>query len=252
MKKLNYLFVLIVLSFISCEKELEKYNGKPTLYFEEAGRLPAFNSEVIKDSTVMSFSLTKSQDSIVNMVVSVIGEKVNMDRSYDLKINSASDAIEGVHYEFLEKTFVIKQNQLRDTVSIKFHRLTEMQTKTFLLSFDLVNNENFSVDMVDKLLNKTTGKRHSYINYRWFVNDIVKKPGRWLDGYFGTFSRKKLFLMVEVLGIEAAYLDANVSIAESVAYGKYMQRYLNEQRVAGNTIYEEDGTTVMVMGSGVQ
>src|SRR5690606_24229579 len=100
-------------------------------------------------------------------------------------------------------------------------------------------NEYFSTSMKDKVLNTNTGKIHSFVTYRWFVNDIIKRPGRWLDGYLGTFTRKKLFLMVEVLGIDPAYLDGSVSIPETLAYGKFMQRYLNEQRGAGNTILEE-------------
>jgi hypothetical protein len=57
--------------------------------------------------------------------------------------------------------------------------------------------------------------------------------------------------MAEVLGIEPAYLDTSVSIAESNAYGKFMQRYLNEQRALGKIVYEEDGSE-MVMGVSVQ
>jgi hypothetical protein len=46
-------------------------------------------------------------------------------------------------------------------------------------------------------------------------------------------------------------MDTNISIAETLAYGKFMQRYLNEQKAAGNLILDEDGQP-MNMGSAAQ
>lgn len=252
MKKiLLNLGVLSVFTFFACEKELPKYEGKPTIYFNEAGRLPAYSGEVIKDSTVLSFSFVTSVDSLVDMVVKVVGEKSSQDRPYSLNPSANSTAVAGLHYEILNQEFIIPKGELTDTVQIKFLRTEDMKETTFLLSFDLLENEYFSTSMYNKVLNSNTGKTHSFVTYRWFVNDIVKKPGRWLDGYLGPFSRKKLFLMVDILGVNPAYLDTSVSIAETIAYGTFMQRYLNEQRLAGNTILDEDGTD-MIMGSEVQ
>ncbi len=253
MKKHIYIYLLLMGAIlgVSCEKTLSTYEGKPTIYFNEAGRLPNFSGEVLRDSTLLSFSLAKSQDSIVRMVITTIGEKKDFDRPYTLAINPASTAREGVHYQFLNHQQRIKKNELTDTVSIRFMRSADMQLNTFLLSFDLKDNDHFSTLMKSKIINNTTLKQHSFINYRWFVNDIIKKPARWLDGYLGVFSRKKLFLMVEVTGVDPAYMDTSISIVELTAYGKYMQRYLNEQNSAGNPIYEEDGS-LMVMGPSVQ
>jgi hypothetical protein len=242
--------VVIALGF-SCEKPLNTYEGKDSVYFNESRRFPAFSGEVLKDSSVISFSLVKAQDSLVNMIITTTGAKSTEDRPYKLVVNAASTAKEGVHYEILDKSFTIRKNKLMDTVRIKFLRKTDMQTANMLLSFDLLANESFDTEMKDKVINTTTGKKTSFVNYRWFVNDIIKKPGRWLDSYFGPFTRKKLLLMTTILNIEPAYLDISVSPGESLAYGKYMFRYLNEQKLAGNIILEDDGS-VMVMGSGVQ
>ena len=243
--------LLILILANSCKKNLEIYSGKNNIYFNEAGRLPAFSGEVIRDSTIMSFSLAKNTDSIVNMVIKTTGTVSDKDRSYKLIIDPVSTAIEGKHYDALPQTFSIKKNPLQDTVKIKFHKTVDMQAQNFTLFFKLEANENFSADMVDKLINATTGQRLSFIKYRWFVNDIIKKPGRWLDGYLGTFTRKKLSLIVQVLGIDPAYMDTSMSIAELTAYGKFMQRYLNDQKAAGKTIYEDDGSE-MIMGPSVQ
>lgn len=250
LKGLLWLIPFVILS--SCEKELHKYEGKPTIYFNETARTPQYSGEVIKDSTVISFSLAAENDSIVNMVIMTMGEKVDADRPYLLKVGANSDMVEGTHYEMLNSEFVIRKNQLADTIHMKFFRTPEMEERNFLLSFDLLENENFSTSMQNKVLDATTGKTHSFVTYRWYVNDIIKRPSRWFDAYLGVFSRKKLFLMAEVMNIEPAYLDTSVAIAEMFAYGKFMQRYLNEQRAAGNTIYEEDETTIMVMGPSAQ
>jgi len=246
----NILGLIILTILLGCEKELNKYEGKPTIYFNEAGRLPGFTGEILRDSTILSFSLAKVQDSIVNMVIKTTGAKQDTDRPYKLVINTNSDAIAGNHYEILNKSFFIKKNQLSDTVKIKFFRKVDLQAKTFLLSFDLLENENFSIEMKYRLLNGTK-KKLSLINYRWYINDIIKKPGRWQDDSFGVFTRKKLLLMAEILGVEPAYLDTSVSLPEIYAFGKFMQRYLNEKKVAGNTVYEENGSE-MVMGPGAQ
>ncbi|MCA5005638.1 DUF4843 domain-containing protein [Sphingobacterium bovistauri] len=250
MKRLNILTLVLILFFYSCEKELHKYEGKPTIYFNEAGRLPAYSGEVIRDSTIMSFSLSKAKDSIVSMVISTISNISDVDRNYGIHINDKSTVQENEHFELLNKDFIIKAGQLKDTVLIKFLRTNEMLDSNFVLIFDLVENENFSVDMKEKTL--SNGVKHNFSTYTWYVNDIIKKPGRWMDAYFGTFTRKKLFLMVEILGIEASYLDASVSIPEMTAFGRFMNRYLNDQKNLGKTIFEEDGITEMTMGSASQ
>ena len=249
---LPFVFLLFVFFFFACEKELATYAEKSTIYFNEAGRLPAHQGEALTDSMVVSFSLSAASDSIVHMVINSIGRVADFDRPYKLAVNAQSDMLAGKHYVVLNPNYIIKKNQAADTLKIRFLRTVEMQKKNFLLSFDLLENEHFSTAMQDKVINKKIGKRLSYINYRWFVNDILKRPSRWYDDALGNFSRKKLFLMVDLLGIDPVYLDKTASIAELYAYGKFMQRYLNEQRVGGNILYEEDGVTVMVMGAGVQ
>lgn len=251
MKK--FIFSLCAITIIilsqSCEKPLDSYSGKPSIYFNDAAR-PVNTINPLKDSTNVSFSLAKSKDSIINMVIATTGELSAQDRPYKLIVNPKSTAIAGTHYEILTKTFSIKKNKVLDTVKIKFFRTVDMQSKDFLLSFDLQNNDQFVTLMNNKFVT-TSGITHSYVNYRWFINDIIKKPARWLDAYLGTFSRKKLFLMVDVLGADPAKMDSSIAIAELLAYGKFMQRYLNDQRAAGNVILEDDGS-VMIMGTSVQ
>jgi hypothetical protein len=241
----------LTLAFACKKEQLFTYEGLPSLYFKETNRPIKYQGEVLTDSSVLSFSLAKVKDSVVQLVIATISAPADRDRTYKLVIDPSSTAVSGVHYQSLPDVLTIKKNSQMDTLKIKFFRTTDLQVKGVTLFLNLMPNENFSTPMEDKVINTGTGKKISYIKYRYFINDIIKKPGRWLDGYLGTFSRKKLELMIAVLNIDPAYIDTSVQIGELIGYGLYMQRYLNEMRLAGKTVYEVDGTE-MVMGKDVQ
>lgn len=253
MKKITYSIsaLLILITVVSCKKQLMTYEGLSDIYFNESARLPAYGGEVLTDSTALSFSLSTVADSTVKIVVAVTGAPVDHDRTYSLVVNSLSTAVEGKHYTALPKTLTIKKNKLQDTIPVKFFRTTDLRTQTVSLVLDLKTNSNFINLMNNKVLNQLTGKVLSFVTYRIYVNDMLKKPSLWYDGYLGRFSQKKLNLILEVLKVTPTYLDTTVSLGEQAAYGSYLQRYLNDKKVAGQTIYEDDGTEMM-MGQYVQ
>jgi len=253
MKKIIYSIstIMVLFTLVSCEKQLMTYEGKPSIYFNEAGKQLIYGSDVNTDSINISFSLVKGTDSIQKVILATTGAMSTADRAYRLEVDPASTAIAGKHYDALPTAFFIKKNQIKDTIQVKIHRTADMLTNSYVLYLNLVENENFSIEMKDKVINAATGKRMSFIKYKIIISDILKKPTRWLDTYFGSFSRKKLFLICDYLNITPAYLDTSISVAEMNAFGKLMQRYLNEQKAGGNIIYDEDGTA-MIMGVSVQ
>jgi hypothetical protein len=254
MKKILYSssILMLIIMGVSCKKsDLITYQGQPDIYFNAATKLPDFNGEVITDSTVLSFAYSTATDSTTKIIIGVAGAKAGHDREYKLVVNAASTAIAGKHYEALPATFTIKKNSLKDTVLLKAHRTTDMQAAEPILVLDLQPNENFVTTMTDKIINAAIGKKMSYVTYKIYLNDIVKKPSGWFDFYLGVFSRKKLFLMVDVLSIEPSFFVGSPSLGILGAYGKFMQRYLNDMKASGKTIYEDDGTE-MIMGAGVQ
>lgn len=125
-----------------------------------------------------------------------------------------------------------------------------MQESNFTIIFKLKENENFNTAMISKTISPT--RTLSYIKYTVNVNDILAKPKRWLDAYLGTFTRKKLFMVCDMLDTTPAYLDSQAGVGDIVFYGQYMQRYLNQMDKDGKTIYEDDGITPMKMGPSVQ
>lgn len=253
----RYILAIILLFCIAgmaCKKELKTYDGLTGIYFA-----PAIDTRnaVGVDSTAMSFTFAKAglKDSVMRLVVRISGNPTERDRVFKLNIHPTSTAVAGQHYEILNPDFMIRAGTVADTLKIKMKRTPDMLTQTFILRLKLEANENFDTPMQDRVVNLVTGKKLSFTTYTFSINDIVKKPQAWIDGYLGTFSRKKLFLLAEVAEIKNIGDLDNFSltpISKLIYYGTFMQRYLNEMKANGKTIYEEDNTTEMIMGTSVQ
>lgn len=257
MKKYIYIVIALVAIgglFSACKKDLKTFEAETGIYF-----LPsvfAWEKKPVGDSTIISFSYAKStlKDSVILIPVMITGQTSTKDKDFKLSIDPASTAVPDTHYEILTKNFAIPANGQTAIVSIKLHRTEDMLTKDYVLILNLEGNENFKTPMVDRVLDAATGRKISYIRYKIHLNDILKKPAAWLDYYLGPFSRKKLFLLAETAEIKnIGDLDNTslTSISKIVFYGTFMQRYLNEMKASGKTIYEEDGKE-MRMGDAVQ
>ena len=256
----RYIYVIATVLFccgamISCKKDLKTYDGASGIYFLHS--MVSLNNIASNDSLVVSFAYAKTttKDSLVLVPVRITGAPANKDREFKMTIAPSSTAIAGTHYEILTKTLLIPANQTTAIIVVNLKRTLDMLENTFMVRFNLEENDNFKMPMKDVVVNTATGKKKSYITYSIWVSDILKKPKAWFDHYMGTFSRKKLFLLAEVAGIENIGDLDNTSITtipKTIYYGTFLQRYLNEMKAGGKTIYEEDGVTEMIMGPGVQ
>jgi len=251
MKKLIYIFSLILLTSVvmsACKKDIPFYNGDVGIYF-----LPAVQSSgsAVSDSTLVSFAFAKEsvKDSIFRLPVQIMGALSASGRAYKLEIDPSSTAKAGVHFDFVNTKFEIKPNQLLDTVKIKFHRTIDMANQRLTLKLKLVSNENFKTVMTGVVTNTTTGARRSFIDYKIKVDDIFGMPSLWSGYFFGKFSKKKIVLMADVLGLTISQFNdgGQAFLNKENYYGLFVQRYLNDLASAGQTVYDEDGTP-MKMG----
>ncbi|WGQ10076.1 DUF4843 domain-containing protein [Pedobacter gandavensis] len=256
MKKNHIIIAVLLLSvaFTACKKGLNTYEGTAGIYFRLATL--QFSNNPGRDSTAISFSYAKAavKDSLIAIPVQISGARSPEEREFKLTIDPKTRAIAGTHYEILNQRFVIPANGTEQYIFINVHRTTDMLSNNFLLVLNLEENEHFGTPMKDRLVNATTGKRLSFIKHTIWMNDILKKPAAWLDAYLGPFSRKKLFLLAEVAEIpNIGDLDNTglTSIGKVQYYGTFLQRYLNDMRASGKTVYEDDGKE-MVMGPSVQ
>lgn len=257
MKKLKIILVFLTfVSVLSCEKDIKVYDGESNIYFLRSVSPDKVNSALfdkVYDSLVVTFAFDPlKNDSLVRIPVSITGKPVNMDRDFNVAVSSLSTAVAGVHYEALPSSFTMHAGQVIDTIPVKLLRTPDMVSNEFTIMLELQPNEHFKTGMIDQVANATTGQKLSHTTFKLKANDVLTKPSRWLDTYMGIFTRKKLLLLSELLDIPVDALNqTTTSISQVIFYAKYMQRYLNEKKAAGETIYEDDGTE-MEMGPSAQ
>ncbi len=253
MKKHTFYFALLCLVYftVSCEEEsLNTYSGRNSIYYTWSveGYKPQVNI-TYPDSLGFSFAFEPESvtQSVFNLQVSVQGMVVDYDREISVKVNPNSTAVSGIHFSLPDK-IIFGANKATDSVPVTFYRTQDMQDSTFSLILDLAESADFVVDMKDKVLDELTGKTLSFTSFEITVNDILVTPRYWYRSYFGNFSIKKLKLMSELLDIPLDYYEENNDSATRKFHGLFMQRWLNEKEKNGETVYEADGVTKMVMG----
>lgn len=257
MKKLKiFLVFLSIISLLSCEKDIKVYDGDNNIYFLRSVSPDYFNAALygkVYDSLNVTFAFDPVKtDSLVHIPVSTTGIPASLDRNFKISVSSSSTAVAGEHYEALPADFTMHAGRVIDTIPVKIFRTADMGNSEFTIILELQPNEHFKTGMVDKVANATTGQKLSYTRFKIIANDVLVKPSKWIDTYFGMFTRKKLLLMSSLLGIPVDALNqASTTVSQIIFYAKYMQRYLNEKKAAGETIYEDDGTE-MIMGPSAQ
>lgn len=245
--KAFYIAAVSLLALISCKKEtIDFYSGASLLYFDNSIHYGNSRNTQRVDTTLFTFSLASEsvKDSVLNIRVSLMGKQADHDRSFSVKvIDSLTTAVAGVHYEPLQNEYIVPANKSVAYIPVLFHRTKEMATQQYLLQLQIQPNQEFDTTLTQPA---TKDSVVATATLTLFIDDQVAKPARWLDGYLGTFSRKKILLICSQLDMTLNDFTT-IAVAEAVYMGKAMQRYLNQQKAAGNPIYEEDGTE-MIMG----
>lgn len=249
------LLSLVILSFNSCGKdEIETYSGKDNIYFTFAESGGDFTINVAtdrRDSIGYSFAYEKPEveQKVVKIPFGVQGNVSSQDREVKLVVDPSSTVIEGTHFKMPDHV-VLGAGKAVDSLPVTFFRVPEMKSERILLVLNLESNENFATDFSIRSTDRDT---LNLTKLKITIDDILEKPSGWYDFIQGDFTLKKFLLMSELLDFELIdFTDLyKVDLGVQTYYGTFMQRYLNEQEAAGNTIYEEDGSK-MVMGPSVQ
>ncbi|QHS59342.1 DUF4843 domain-containing protein [Chitinophaga agri] len=245
--KAFYIAALLLLAIVSCKKEtIDFYSGESLLYFDNSINYGNQRNTQRIDTALFTFSLAPETvlDSTLNVRVSVMGRQADHDRRFAVKvIDSLTTAVAGVHYEPLQNEYIVPANKSVVYIPVRFHRTKEMASEQYRLQLQIQPNQEFDTTLTQP---RTKDSVVATATLTLFIDDQIAKPARWLDGYLGTFSRKKILLICEQLQMTVNDF-ITIAVAEAVYIGKAMQRYLNQQRDAGNIIYEENGTE-MIMG----
>lgn len=253
MKKILILSILFlsILGLTSCSQdEIETYKETDNIYFSPAEYRYGINAPYI-DSTGFSFGFKKASitEQIYKIPIRVQGNISNVDRKIKLTVDPTSTAIEGTHFT-LPDNIVLRAGKEVDTVAVTVKRTPDMKTNSFTLVLNLEENEFFTTRMESKIVNILTGKTMSYVRFKLSFDDKFGQPKGWFVPYYGTFSEKKFFLMCDLIGLDPVIFDQNpgspgLSVSEMGYYQNFMRRYLADQKAAGNTIYEENGSEMI-------
>jgi hypothetical protein len=179
------------------------------------------------------------------------GKQADVDRPVLVVVDPRSTAVEGVHFEM--RPTIIPAGKSKDSVFVRLIRENlKVVEKELILILKILPNEEFNTDLVDVRV-YNNGERSMY-EYKIYVSDILAKPLRWNDNYYGDFSVKKFELICEVNSFPPAYMDGvpfdgrtiSPADAQPIALRTYL--HLEFEKEAGRTIYEADGVTEMTMG----
>jgi len=241
-----FVIVFLAIGFTACEKGLETYHGDNSIYFTS-------NKTKFLDTGFMTFGYSAPTlvDSIISIPVSALGIPSGFERPIVLTVADSSTAKLGVHYEVLAESLSIPAGAVGGSVKLKLHRTAEMQNTPVFLVLQLQPNEHFQTAVRSFSNGSTTC---SAISYKLWASDIMTQPAYWSTAYMGTFSRKKIYLTANVLGLSVQEMISTItnnnpalSLNSQLSWGRSMKLYLNQQAAAGTPVYEDDGT-LMKMG----
>lgn len=251
MRLLNFtgLCLLALGLFSSCKKEtLTTYNTEDNIYF----KYTVTNNFIDTANFSFGYSPLTTQDSLFKIPVFVTGSLSDHDRVYNIGVVADSTtAIEGTNY-VLPSPAIVRAGMLVDTLTIKFIRAANLQQGARTLKIRLEPSEELKTDVTSFATN-VTGELN-ILNFRFNITDNIGPGNYWtgiFQAYFGNFSVKKVRLINSVAGMPLDYYttgwltDLNLN-ARATTWAIFVTRYLSDQKAAGNTILDEDGTEMMM------
>ncbi|MEI3422261.1 MAG: DUF4843 domain-containing protein [Butyricimonas faecihominis] len=155
-------------------------------------------SNVYMDTTVFSFAMYNVPDTIVRLSVRALGDMVDRDRAFKVKIESAT-AVAGTNYDELQSEYILPRTACTGKFLFIFTgRAWEMLR--FLSSCAWFPNEYFLQNIPHKIVDKDTidVTRHVLM----FTSKLTK-PSMWMESFLGYFSEAKFNFFNQEMGFEA-------------------------------------------------
>ena len=243
MKKLIYIIITscLLLGIGSCDQDIDyPYEGKDRIYFQ----CFTFNSytriRTYRDSLTFSFGLIHDSIRIdtAKIVMEYTGRSSDVERIYHVNVvKDSSTAIEGVHYQTIDKEQVFRPNALRDTLRIVIYRDNMnsrfKEKECYRLELELEPSEDFDL-----------GIRQGIRKTLW-LNNYMSEPDWWegnFHGSLGFFHPEKWKILINW---DQAFANQNSCPYDWNNRGQdftsVLQSYINND---ANAVYDEDGHRV--------
>lgn len=274
---LKYIVILAVGIVFSCQKEYVTYTDDVSgIYFKD---LKVSSTT----QTTIAFGLIPSsfKSDTVEMNVLLVGQVKNFDREFvfvpvemtkdqivydndSLEIDRYKPALgmrpDGMSdYKILTQKPIIPAGSNEGTVLVElFRNNLAVLEESRKITFELRENENF------KFMYATNPSDVRTTSFSFVITEKVLTPWWWEGDFigstkvkgsdmFGDYTKEKSLMITDFFKIDrAVWTEGQMKDIGGVGklrfYAIEFQKHLNEQKKLGNTIYEADGTTEMVMG----
>ena len=232
----NLLFLLLILvGCVSCEKEIDTYEGGSGIYFADGG--------LFSDTLRVAWGLKNS----IQLKVCLYGNTADYDRKFNIEIYSDTDtlsAIEGVDFKAFDTEYVIPANQAEAFIDIDLLRTEDLVKHPKRFVVKLIENPELQFIYTREVavqIDSVNFKMRDIDYQRVIVmNENFPMPAWWnLYGtkYFGVWSQKKSSLICDVMGIDREdFVGTKLTEGYLKFVGKYMHRWLQD-----NPHTDEDG-----------
>ncbi|MFD2888139.1 DUF4843 domain-containing protein [Chitinophaga cymbidii] len=266
MKRIMQLFLpAALLLSAGCKKEMPGYEGTEGVYFAvQYGQASlSENYWPYQPTTPVSFVSYGSDEITYPVKVMITGPLKDFDRPFRVEVNpDSTTATLGVHYEALPEEVIMPANSLVAYVPVKLKRTADLQEKEVKLGLRLVANEYFGLSFPewDAIPGYESGplvKEFDASMHTLYVSDFMVQPVVWRgsiqngnreSGLWGAFTRKKLELMAELMGVTYADFasEETMPLVKSMLLTNIVQEYLIERYNAKDPVLEDDGRLMWV------
>lgn len=271
-KSLLFLFSAVLL-FSSCsEDETDTFSGETNVYFSlkrwsSSGRTYTLTNYQVEDvsysgewSTIkeardsmivsLAFDGTEEGYHVTLIPVSISGNVVDYDRPLSCTIGANTTAVKGEHFEIADEYSIIPANKRIGAIAVMLNRANFID-KIHAIDVNLIPNVHFQTNYTTIERSAADTTKVNMQQFRLYVSSFLEEPSSWTTNYLGTFSRKKVYLVLELTGgdINEFYPEIGTpDVSLMIAWGKVLKKYLTDKKAAGETVYEEDGVTEMTAG----
>jgi hypothetical protein len=219
------LFIALVAA-LGCKKDdINVYDGGNYIQFTRS----------YSDSSLFNFlALPNDDEGLTPLAVELTGLPADRDRIYKISVVKELSTASDANYT-LPASFTLKANKVKDTAWLTVRKTPQISEKPVKLVLKIDATDDLQIGQID----------HSAIIL--YISNVVARPDWWDDNvegrFLGEYSNKKYLLFIQVTG--QADLDPqneNLLRYHTIRF----KNYLLQEKDAGRTVYEENGSEMIV------
>jgi hypothetical protein len=228
MKRLRFycLLVLTLLMAGACKKDnIMLYNGDSYIQF----------SKSYIDSSLFSFlALPDKDEATVAMPVELVGKPEDKDRTYKIEVDKSLSSAADANYS-VPASFTLRAGHIVDTAWITLKKTPDLAVKPVKLVLKIAASDELQTGQAEYTLSIL------------YISNVIARPDWWdenvTDNFLGDYSDKKYKLFIQVTGVS----DVDGSDVDELRYYTILfKNYLLKEKDAGRTVYEANGTEMLV------